>query len=198
MVHHCKACSQTVTTSALWLVLSVFPVLSQAGQSAPLVAAGPNPDAPAEVKQYGALEGTWQCESTNRQPDGSWQEVPGVATWSWYYVLNGHAVQDVWKPAAASGSWGTNLRTFDAEKKQWNMVWVTQTQPEFDHYTATYSDGMIVMRGENPPRNTPAHAARITFFNMTEQHFNWTYEGTAPGTDTGWTEFSRMSCSRSP
>ncbi|MFK7955316.1 MAG: hypothetical protein AB8B96_04415 [Lysobacterales bacterium] len=170
------------------------------GQGVPLSVSRAHPDAPEEVKQYGALNGHWRCEASAKQPDGSWKDSPGVATWSWYYVLDGYAVQDVWQPAAATSPMGTNLRTYDVEKKQWNMVWATQTQAEFDHYTAAYSDGMIVMRGENPSRSqsTPAHAAKITFYNMTNNHFDWKYEATAPATDAGWSEFSRMSCSRQP
>ncbi|MEM6576492.1 MAG: hypothetical protein AAF736_19620 [Pseudomonadota bacterium] len=178
--------------------LVTAPAFAGEGQSAPLTAAGPNPAAPAELAQYGALKGSWSCESSSQGPNGEWQTLPGRATWSWYYVLDGHAVQDVWKPAAEGAPWGTNLRTYDAEKKRWHMVWATQAQPEFDYYEATYSEGMIVMRGENPPRtaNIPPHAAKITFYNMSDEHFDWKYEATAPGSDSGWSPFSRISCDR--
>ncbi len=180
------------------LALAGSTVVMAKDMAVPLSVNNAHPNAPAEVKQYGSLRGHWQCEASAKQPDGSWKESPGLASWSWYYVLDGFAVQDVWQPAAASSPMGTNLRTYDAENNRWNMVWVTQTQAEFDHYTATYSDGMIVMRGDNPSRTkgVPAHAAKITFYNMTERHFDWKYEATAPATDSGWSEFSRMSCSR--
>lgn len=177
----------------LMMLLVASPVLAA---NAPLIASGPNPAAPKQVKQYGQLQGDWRCKGSSAQPDGSFAESPGEAHWSWYYVLDGYAVQDVWKPAPGSGPWGTNLRTYDAENDQWYMVWTTQTQATFDHFTATFDNGMIVMRGERPAGQRPAHAAKITFFNITREHFDWKYEATAPATDTGWVEFSRLSCDR--
>ncbi|MEM9531296.1 MAG: hypothetical protein AAGA23_10275 [Pseudomonadota bacterium] len=176
------------------LGILLAPSLALAG-GAPLVTDGPAPDAPEQVVQYGQLEGHWSCMGSSKQPDGTWQEAPSPATWSWYYVLGGHAVQDVWQPAPPAAI-GTNLRTYDAEQDQWNMVWATQTQAQFDHYTARFEDGRIVMRGEVPARARPAHAAKITFYNISKKHFDWKFEATSPGTDQGWAEFSRLSCDR--
>ncbi len=57
----------------LFAVLISFSAVSTATtRGAQLIAEGPHPDAPAEVKQYGTLQGDWSCDSSSRQADGSW------------------------------------------------------------------------------------------------------------------------------
>ncbi len=161
----------------------------------PIVSPGPNPEAPKQVQQYGQLQGSWSCVGTNLQPDGTWQSSGPAATWSWYYVLDGYAVQDVWKPAA--GAVGTNLRTYDAEADKWYMVWATSAQARFDEFEATFDDGNIVMTGDRWARGSiPQHAARITFHNISKQRFDWKYESSPPVDAKTWTEMFRLSCAR--
>lgn len=181
---------------ATTLVLALAPAAAtQAESIAPLLAEGPNPEAPEAVRQYGQLMGHWQCQGSSVQPDGSWQDSPAPATWSWYYVLDGYAVQDVWKPGNPQAPMGTNLRTYDPDTESWHMVWATTTQARFDEFTATYSDGEIVMHGDRWARTAfPAHQARITFHNIGEKHFDWRYEFSTDG--ESWSEQSRLACDR--
>ena len=169
-----------------------------AAQTASLVATDPNPDAPEAVQQFGQLQGNWSCLGSSRQPDGSWKPGEHPATWSWYYVLDGFAVQDVWKPGNPNGAMGTNLRTYDPESQSWNMVWATTGQARFDHFTASYEDGNLVMRGERWARAAfQAHDSRITFHNIGAQHFDWKYETAALQGEQQWNEISRIACDRS-
>ena len=166
-----------------------------------LIAAEPHPDAPAELRQYGQLVGTWSCKTSSRQQDGTWKDNPTEATWTWFYSLNGHAVQDVWQSppstAGGPGGIGTNLRVYDPEAKRWDIAWTTAAQRQFDRFTAVYQGGAIEMRGDLPARSPfPALSAKITFYSITDASFDWKYEGTALGSDTGWNEFSRIHCSR--
>jgi hypothetical protein len=173
----------------------VAAVGAHAGESAALVASGPNANAPEQVQQFGQLMGNWSCQGSAPQPDGSWQDSPSRAAWTWYYVLDGFAVQDVWKPGNPKAPMGTNLRTYDAETDSWLMVWATQTQARFDHFTATFQDGQIVMLGDRWARPAfAAHKARITFFNIDETHYDWKYEGSTDGET--WSEQSRLDCDR--
>ncbi len=162
---------------------------------APLTAATINPAAPDQVKQYGQLQGSWRCKSLNLTQDGTWQEAPGDNIWSWYYVLDGYAVQDVWQ--GSQGGMGTNLRTYDAEQDKWYMVWATTQQARFDEFEATFEDGKIIMTGDRWARAAfPAHKSRITFHNITAQHFDWKSEWSPPNDGENWTESSRLSCDR--
>ena len=147
---------------------------------------------------FGQLVGpAWNCQGSSAQPDGSWKDGPGKATWLFQYALEGHAVQDFWyPPAAAQGAPGTNLRTYDAENDRWYMVWATAQQARFDHFEATVADGMIVMTGRRWARQAfPEHDSRITFYNMSDTHFDWKYESAATS-DGPWQEISRIACDR--
>lgn len=180
--------------SFIFLVVSLVSANAAAHQ-APLISAGINPDAPEQVKQFGQLQGTWSCLGSGKQPDGSWKQGPAPATWTWYYVLDGYAVQDVWQPA--QGPMGTNLRTYDAEEDKWQMVWATSSQARFDEFDATFADGKIVMTGDRWARAAfPAHMSRITFHNISQQHFDWSSESSAAGDGENWTENVRLSCDR--
>ncbi len=171
-----------------------------AGQT-PLVSDA-HPDANDGIAQYGQFVGTWTCVPTSRQEDGSQKAGKGRPTWVWHYVLNGKAVQDVWIPdpehSPPSATMGTNLRVYDPERDQWEMVWVTETLGRFQTFTAKMREGEIVMHGDVPEGPFPAHLARITFHNISSDHFDWKYEASAPGDGQSWNLHSTLSCDRSP
>ena len=176
--------------------------------AAPLATAGTpllspaNPEAPAGVAQYGQFEGTWKCAPAFRNAKGEWQESPARPTWVWHYVLNGHAVQDVWIPdpenAPPTAAMGTNLRVYDAENDRWDMVWTTESLGAFQVFQARMVDGEIVMHGDIEAGQRPAHLARITFHNIGKQHFDWKYEASAPGDGENWQLQSTLACDRAP
>lgn len=159
-----------------------------------------NPEAPEGIEQYGRFVGTWTCASQFRNPEGEWQKAPSKPTWRWHYALNGHAVQDVWIPdpenSPPGAAMGTNLRVYDKENDTWDMVWTTETTGNFQHFAAQQIDGNMVMTADVPAGNRPAHMARITFYNISERHFDWKYEASAPGDGVNWMEYSRLSCDR--
>ena len=152
-------------------------------------------DAPAGLNQFGRLAGTWACTTEQRQPDGTWKAGPGTATWTWFYTLGGLAVQDIWEPV--TGAVGTNLRVYDAAEDAWQIQWVTGALTKFQHITAKADGENIVMHSDAPAAGPiPAHASRTTFFDIAADKFEWKYEATKLGTDTNWTEFSRLHCSK--
>lgn len=159
-----------------------------------------NPDAPEGVDQYGQFAGTWTCIPAARQPDGTLKESEARPTWTWHYALNGHAVQDVWIPDPAQSrpgaAMGTNLRVYDPEKDQWTMVWTTETLGRFQTFNARMKDGEIVMNGDVPQGQFPAHMARITFHNISDDHFDWKYEASNPGDGVNWQLHSTLACDR--
>lgn len=160
----------------------------------------PNPEAPSELKQYGRLVGEWSCSQSSLQPDGSWKDAPALATWTWFYTLDGHAVQDVWQtPPELGGGVGTNIRVYDPEQNQWDVVWTTNTLKVFDRFVARFENGDIVMHGDLPNRapGPPAHKARITFHSIQADSFDWRYDASGPNDGTQWAEQARMHCDRS-
>lgn len=192
--------SRTVLAGALVLLLVACASAPPATPQPDEFSLTPNPEAPDAVREeYGQFVGSWSCQGYNRQQDGSWQAGPGRATWNWYYVMDGFAVQDVWIPSAASpgGAVGINLRTYDAESGEWQMVWATGRQPDFDTFFARMQDGEIIMRGEIPARGQRrAHLSKITFHQIERDSFKWKYEFSPPGDGANWTEASRLECER--
>jgi hypothetical protein len=160
-----------------------------------------NPEAPAGVAQYGQFAGAWTCIPTARQDDGSQKEIEARPTWIWYYALNGHAVQDVWIPDAENSlpgaAMGTNLRVYNPQEDEWVMVWATETLGKFQTFKAKAQGGNIVMHGDIQAGPHPAHLARITFHNVSRNHFDWKYEASAPGDGENWQLHSTLACDRS-
>jgi hypothetical protein len=168
--------------------------------SAGIRAEGPAPGSPPELDQYGQFVGTWTCQSYRRVRDGSWQANDWENTWTWYWVLEGQAIQDVWEtpPDAPTGpNLGTNLRIYDPEAGIWRMAWTTTGTRRFDFFEARQEGEEIVMIGEIPAREPrPAHTARITFHEIAADSFQWRYEASLQGPDGPWSEQARLSCRR--
>ena len=183
------------------VILLILPLSANAGTPAVLISDGPHPDAPEQLMEYGQLVGNWQCKSSSRQQDGTWKESPGLATWTWYFVLDGHAVLDVWKPLPiAQGKVfpGTNLRTYDPETGIWNVAWTIANSPKIETFISSFRNDAIHITTEREARGTfPAHMMHITFYNISEKHFDWKYEFSPLTDGQNWTESSRLSCDRS-
>lgn len=158
----------------------------------------PAPDAPEDVAKLQVLIGDWQCGSSNRQPDGSWQETAFTHEWKWYYTLDGRAVQDYWLPDPESpGTAGTNLRMYDPEKRRWFIAWSTTDMTAFDYLSATHDGGEMVLTGhKDATAEVPEHERRITFHNMSEEHFDWRYQAKGAQPEAEWREVARLSCNR--
>ena len=152
--------------------------------------------------KFGQLEGHWSCTSESRQADGTWAAGTGKGTWSWYYILEGYAVQDVWLPdrkANPGAAMGSNIRTYDVANARWDVVWTTQQAPAFERYKAAFRNGEIHMFAERPAGGGfPSHLMRITFHNFTADHFDWRYEASGLTDGKNWQEQSRLSCDRMP
>lgn len=184
-----------------YILSIILGIASWAGYGkAPVVHAGPNDNAPAEVMQFGQLVGHWSCTNEVRQQDGSYKPIPGAATWSWYYILEGFAVQDVWLPdrqSNAQAPMGTNIRTYDADNGWWDVVWSTQQAPAFERYRASYRNGEIHMFAERPAFGSfPRHLMHVTFHNISADHFDWRYEASGLTDGQNWQETSRLACDR--
>lgn len=157
-------------------------------------------DAPAGIQQFGRLVGAWDCTVQQRQADGSWLTTPGTARWDWFYALGGHAILDMWVPASApqqTAGLGANLRIFNTQTGQWQVAWTTAAQQRFDLITAAANGSDMVMRSTKPGSNgRPGHLARITFYNIDAQQFDWRYDASPLGDGINWTAYVQMRCLR--
>lgn len=156
--------------------------------------------AAAELQQFGRFVGNWACTVQQRQADGSWQTQPGTAQWRWTYALGGHAVQDYWQPADAQSNptgLGTNLRTWNRDTQQWDVVWATASQQGLDRLTGRSAGANMVLRmRKTPAGGRPGHQARISFFDIRADRFDWIYEASPLSDGQTWSALVQMRCER--
>lgn len=140
-----------------------------------------NPQAPPETEHWGRLAGEWKCTIEVPLPDGKWVQG-GKAKWVWKYILDGFAVQDLWyqnwidlPPTIASinrDAAGTNIRMYLPAEKRWEAVWFNNGKNTTSRFEAVSDEKRIVMTGEN----AQGDLSRITFFNITQDAFDWKSE----------------------
>jgi len=160
------------------LLLFLFP-LTLLGQPTAIYQAGPdqpygklNPDAPKEVADYAPLIGLCDCNSTARNPDGSWAETQAM-TWTFKYIMNGMAVQD--ETIKEDGSNSGSLRQYIADSSRWYVHYYTSKSP-----TTVLSvwegnrqgDSIRLYKPQKAPNGMDGFY-RITFRNISESGFNW-------------------------
>lgn len=153
-----------------------------------------NPDAPQETELLGKLEGTWEAEQTILKPEGTWSNEKKHAIWKWYYILEGHATQDDWITIDSLNEErvvGTNIRIYNAEEKQWHMAWIDKTNRRLATFTAVNENGIVIMDGIN----AKGRHIKNTFFNMTDNEFDWKQEWTFDDEKT-WVEVAKIHCVR--
>jgi hypothetical protein len=136
-----------------------------------------NPNAPPETAQWGQLAGAWDCTIPSTAADGTVRE--GKATWTWSYIIDGYAVQDIYVGHRTDGRadfYGTGVRTYHPELKKWEIMWTANTTPEGETskmtlFEATYQNEQIVMKYvEGDPE------WRVVFFDITDDSFEWMNE----------------------
>lgn len=144
------------------------------------------------LAQFGRYIGNWTIEDESLSAEtGEWEAGQG-AHWN-FVCLGGMSIQDFWLPA--SGTVGTNLRTWNDEKQAWDIAWTATGMDGFSHITAKQQeDGRIVMRYVSP---TPEPDRRITFYPPDESGWKWKLEITQGGGEN-WLEVYRITASPSP
>lgn len=154
-----------------------------------------HPKAPPETAHWGQLAGEWDCTIEALLPNGTWVQG-GNAKWVWKYILDGFAVQDLWYqkwidlPASLASInhdfAGTNIRMYLPAEKKWECVWFANATNTTSRFQAESSNEKIVMTGE-----TKQGLTRITFYDITEDSFDWKSEQSQDDGET-WTETLRI------
>ncbi|MEZ5473284.1 MAG: hypothetical protein R3E90_16060 [Marinicella sp.] len=142
------------------------------------------------------LIGNWKVEDSSVNAQGEWQTGQG-ASWHFYPILNGHAIQDDWisppltQAEPANGrQYGTNIRIFNPKENRWEMAWASVKGQKVDTFVATEQDRKIIMTGLFNGQNS-----RITFYDIKKDSFNWKLE--FQQSDQSWHEVYRIKGKRS-
>ncbi len=132
------------------------------------------------VAQFGRYVGDWSIADQTLARDGSgWSPGKG-ARWTFKCIGDGVAVQDFWYPAG--GGYGTNLRTYNPDTEQWEIVWAATSLNGLQHISAVQNEeGAIVMTIEKPK---PPQPRRIIFYPPDDEGWNWTQQWSVDNGET--------------
>jgi hypothetical protein len=152
-----------------------------------------NPEAPAETAHLAQLVGLWEASLVQRNRDGSWQDQATRYLWRWYFILDGHALQDDWISIEEGEHRviGTNIRIYDPDTAQWHMAWIDSVNRRLATFNAVHDGDSVVMSGHN----AQGRLVRNTFSAITVDSFEWTQEWTFDEGET-WFTVVKTSCRR--
>lgn len=139
----------------------------------------PNPKAPKEVKDFAPLIGKCNCQSINRNPDGTWAEAVDM-TWTFKYIMNGMGVQD--ETIKADGQHSGSIRQYHADSASWYVHWYGSASPStvlsvWEGNATADKDKIILYRDLTAPNGTEGYF-RLTFFDMSQEGYEWIGEWT--------------------
>lgn len=175
-------------------------IAGAAGDEA-ILTMSPAGNAPQAVKDMKVFIGDWKCRGHRQTEDGEWEPLPWRSDWKWRYVLDGHAVQDFFYPAKESGGTpGTNLRVYDVNSNSWNIAWTTTSLGDFERIQSRFDGETMILHGSvEASARYAAHERRITFHNISSNHFDWKYEAAKnrkSAEDGRWQLVSKLVCDR--
>ncbi len=132
----------------------------------------PHPDAPEAISDFESMIGKNDCLSLNRNPDGTWQDTLKMV-WEFRYILNGNAVQDhTWHE---SGLYATSIRQYNADSAMWVVGYNASNFVSFTNipWLGKKAGDEIVLKKEQKAPNGMDGVSRLTFYNITEEGFDW-------------------------
>lgn len=174
----------------IWLVLACFLSFLSHAELGSLADSIAN----SEMKK---LLGHWQIKDSTLNPQGEWQVGQG-ASWHFYTILNGHAIQDDWiapplsqAEPAGGRQYGTNIRIYNPKENRWEMAWASVKGQKVDTFIAVEHEGKIIMTGD-----FNGQPSRITFYDIKANSFAWKLEFQQADDTSSWTEVYRITGTR--
>jgi hypothetical protein len=132
----------------------------------------PNPEAPAQIKDYELMIGVCKCTSTTRKPDGSWNPSEEII-WKWKYIMNGTAVQD--ETLKPDGSHSGSIRQFIKDSSKWYVHWFsakTTTTTLAVWEGKKKGNNIILYKAQKAPNGADGYF-RLTFYDMSKLGYKW-------------------------
>ncbi|RKS53458.1 hypothetical protein BC962_1709 [Gillisia mitskevichiae] len=132
----------------------------------------PNPDAPAEIKDFESMIGECSCISTSRAPDGTWKD-PVKMTWRFKYIMNGYAVQD--ETLKEDGAHSGSIRQFHEDENKWFVHYYSSATPSkaLSIWEGGKENGKIVLSRDQKAPNGVDGFFRLTFYDMDNFGYKW-------------------------
>jgi hypothetical protein len=135
--------------------------------------AEPNP----KLALFGRFVGDWDMDIEFYNEDGE-TRYRGLGLWSFGWVLDGHAIQDVFSYPTDSGRGiGTTLRTYSRDRDEWQIIYLGAVSGVTAILHGGREGDNIVLRGTDEDGHN-----RWTFSDIRTDSFTWTGEISPDGT----------------
>ena len=147
-----------------------------------LAAQGPHPSLGPQADLFGRFVGRWDADYSFIAEDGSVRHKRGEVLFGW--VLDGHALQDIFLSYPESGSderkMVTGLRWVDPRTGRWTLAFVAPTFDVVIRMEAAAEGERIVLRGEDGK----GALLRWSFNDVRKDSFVWRGESSHDGGKT--------------
>ncbi|HTE43870.1 MAG TPA: nuclear transport factor 2 family protein [Gemmatimonadaceae bacterium] len=142
---------------------------------------------------YDALLGTWEFRFQNRRSDGSF-DTPFTGHWTFEKKPGDGLIEDRWRPDDPTIPMGISLytyRTFDSERKVWQMIGSSS-------YGGEVQPGLTWSDGKNRYAIQRAYGAltRIRYLSIDADHFLWRSDRSTDGGTTWLLDSGTMEARR--
>lgn len=143
-----------------------------------LAAEGPHPLYQKALMTFGRFVGVWDMD-VRFYDEAAKLVFRGPGVWSFAWVLDGRAIQDVLVYAATDDQSktgvgerriGTTLRFYQPEEDTWRVVWLGAQSGILVTLTGGAREGGLRLEGEE----APGVMLRWSFANIAENSFHWT------------------------
>ena len=145
---------------------------------------------PANRDTFGKFIGTWSLQLTISDPSGSSLKYSGE--WHFFRILQGRAIQDIWiipslmpKDNDEYHEYGTTIRTYNPKTEKWKAVWVGPIQNQLFMFDVEDNDEEIILT----ETKSPNLEMKWTFYNISENAFQWKSEVKVKGSDSWFTNY---------
>jgi hypothetical protein len=152
-----------------------------------------SPDAPAELAQFDFLIGDYTVSAHGWDEEaGQWTppRSGAPARWNGRWVLGGTAIADEWfdrdPGMVPDASRGINVRMWDSEAGEFDMMWVADSNHQVQDLRARMIDGVLTMWQVYPER--PAFRAYFNRFG----DGSWERISLVPDGEGGWRKQFRL------
>jgi len=146
--------------------------------------AAPLGEAPAQMKDFSFLAGSWTATSKRFLPDGA-QTAEYEGKWDAKFLDDGRVLFDAvawFSPTGEKVLYDATLRTFGVETGEWEMVYLSSlTSRHSETFRGKFSDGeghFDAVISLSPGNSV---TAKIRFFDIAEDSFEWAMELSADG-----------------
>ncbi len=129
-----------------------------------------------EIHQLDWFIGEWNVKSRMKTQDG-WVEDELESTIE--PMLDGHALlEKFWGTLAGDPINAMSMRVYSPANERWEQAWLDTSGKQIGVFYGEYKDGQFIGRNQKSVLNPESERyGREIFYNITEQGFDWRYEG---------------------